>query len=255
MAAGSSAAVLLVAFGFVFLSWLGMVALGLEGPPGRMVDLAALPPVSTYFDALDAITIFGFGMGGLFVSMGFMLVRAVFVAVLAGMLVQRLEGEGSVAEGAVRGLRAYPVVLAANLLGMSMMLAGSVILPFFGAGLGFLGSILILVAALFFFAFAPAAAIRERRGLMETLRRSGRAALMPGSRHLLMCLLYIFLTLPVLVALAPGGSFLTVNPSVAMWAYALLATFVHVAFLAAFSYRWIVVEDRVPEQPVRARRR
>jgi hypothetical protein len=62
---------------------------------------------------------------------------------------------------------------------------------------------------------------------------------------------YLFLTLPILVALAPSGNLLTVNPSVAMWAYALLCTFVHMVFMAAFAYRWMLAEPHVPEQPVR----
>jgi len=90
---------------------------------------------------------------------------------------------------------------------------------------------------------------------VETLRRSGRAALMPRSRHILMCLLYIFLALPMLLAFAPEGNFLTVNPSIRAWVYGLCASFIHVAFLAAFSYRWMAVEDEVPERPVKRARR
>ncbi len=254
LVAGSALPVLAVSFGFAFLAWLALVALGLEGPAGRIVDIGALPPVGPYFDALNGVTMFGYGAPGLLVSLGFILVRAAYLAVLAGLIVVRLEGEWTPFEGVRRGLRAYPTVLAVNLICLSMMITGSVVLPFLGPGLGFLGSVLILIAALFFFAFAPAAAIREERPTVETIRRSGRAAMMPGSRHVLMCLLYIFLGLPVLVALSPSGSELTVNPTIAAWVYGLLATFVHSAFLAAFSYRWMAVEDEVPEQPVRRRR-
>jgi hypothetical protein len=250
---GSSPVLLVAPFLLLFLSWLGLVALGLEGPPGRLVDLLALPPISTYFDALNGVAIYGFGATGLVVATGFLIVRAVLLSILTGLVVERLEGQRPSKIGVLRGLMAFPTVLAVNVLGLSMLIAASVILPLLGPGLYFLGSLLTLVAALFFFVFAPVAAIRERRGLQETLRRAARAALIPGSWHVLLCFIYLFLTLLILVVLAPGGNFLTVNPSAAMWAYALFCTFVHMGFLAAFAYRWMVAEPNVPEQPVRRR--
>ena len=255
IAIGSSPIALAIPFLFVFLAWVGLVALGLEGPSALIVDLAALPPVGTYFDASNGITIYGYGLPALLAAIGFIVVRSLLVAVMTGLIVQSLEGEGDEIAGAVRGLLAYPIILAVNILSMSMMLAGSLILPYLGEALGSLGSVLILVAALFLFAFAPAAAVRERRGLMETLRRSARAAMMPGSRHAIMSMLYIFLALPILVAFAPHGNELTANPPLVTWIYGLVVTFVHSAFLAAFAYRWIAIESAVPDGAVRARRR
>lgn len=253
---GSSPAVLLTGFFLLLIMWVSLVALGLEGPPGRLVNLLALPPVSTYFDALNGVTIYGFGSGGFIAASAFLLVRSVVLALLTGMTVQLLEGQGRVVDGLARGLRAIPVTVGVNLMTLAMMVTGSVILPILGAGLGFLASVLTLVAALFLFVFAPVLAVREpERPFYDVIRRGARAALMPGSRHLLMCLGYIFLTLPILVALAPGGALLGVNPSLAMWIYALVCTFVHLAFLAAFAYRLMAVEAEIPEQPVRLRRR
>lgn len=253
---GSSVALLLTGFVLVLVMWVALVALGLEGPPGRLVNLLALPPVSTYFDALNGVTIYGFGSGGFIAASVFLLVRSVVLALLTGMTVQLLEAEGRALDGLVRGLRAIPITIAVNLMTLAMMVMGSVILPILGAGLGFLASVLTLVAALFLFVFAPVLAVREPdRPFYDVIRRGARAALMPGSRHLLMCLGYIFLTLPILVALAPGGALLGVNPSLAMWTYALVCTFVHLAFLAAFAYRLMAIEDEIPEQPVRLRRR
>jgi len=253
---GSSPGLLLSSFLLLFLMWVALVALGLEGPPARMVNLLALPPVSTYFDALNGVTIYGLGSVGFIAASVFLVIRSVVLALLAGMIVQLLEGGGNAAGGLVRGLRAIPVTIAVNLLTLAMMVTGSVVLPLLGAGLGFLASVLTLVAALFLFVFAPIVAVREpERPFYDIIRRGARAALLPGSRHLLMCLGYIFLTLPILVALAPGGALLGVNPSLAMWTYALVCTFVHLSFLAAFAYRLMAVEDEIPEQPVRVRRR
>jgi len=253
---GTSPLVLLSSFALVLLLWLALVGLGLEGPPGRLVNLLALPPISTYFDALNGVTIYGFGPMGFIAATAFLLARSVLLALITAFIVRIYEGEGSVGETLARGARVIPVAMGVNLLTLAMMVAGSIVLPVLGAGLGFLASVLTLVAALFLFVFAPVVALREPgRPLYEVVRRGARAALLPGSRHLLMCLLYIFLTLPILVALAPGGALLGVNPELATWVYALLCTYVHLAFLAAFAFRLMSIEEDIPEEPVRIRRR
>jgi hypothetical protein len=253
---GSSPPLLLTGFVLLLLMWVGLVALGLEGPAGRLVNMLALPPVSTYSDALNGVTIYGLGPQGLIAASVFLLFRSVVLALLTGMTVALLEGDGSVVRGLFAGLRAIPVAIAVNLLTLSLMITSSLVLPLLGAGLGFLGSVLTLVAALFLFVFAPVIAVREPgRPFPDAIRRGARAAMMPGSRHLLMCLGYIFLTLPILVMAAPGGALLGVNPTLAMWAYALVCTFVHLSFLAAFAYRLMAVEDEIPEPQARSRRR
>jgi hypothetical protein len=253
--AGSSLTLLAVAFVLLFVLWVGLVALGLEGPPGRLVDLLALPPISTYFDALNGVAIYGLGSVGFVAATGFIVVRSVILAFLTALVVQQIEGGGPMSDALVRGLRAIPVVVAAGILTLSAMILGSVLLPVLGAGLGFLGSVVTLVGAMFFLVYVPIIAVRLDLGAAETIRRSGRAAMMPGTRHLMLCLLYVFLTLPILVAVAPGGALLGVNPSIGMWAFALVCTFLHLGFLATFAYRWIVAEDQVPDAPVRVRRR
>lgn len=253
---GSSPVMLLSGFVLLLALWAGLVALGLAGPPGRLVNLLALPPVSTYFDALNGSTIYGFGPQGFLAATVFLAIRSVVLALLVGVAVQALEGSGSTSGGLRRGLHAIPATILVNLLSLSMMVMGSVILPVLGPGLGFLASVLTLVASMFLFVFTPIAAVLEPdRPLVDVIRRGGRAALLPGSRHLVMCLVYIFLALPTLVALAPGGSLLGVNPSVAMWAYALVCTFLHLSFLAAFAYRFMAVEHEIPDEPVKLRRR
>jgi hypothetical protein len=253
--AGSSLPVLAIAFVLLFVLWIGLVALGLEGPPGRLVDLLALPPISTYFDALNGVAIYGLGGVGFVAATVFIVVRSVILSFLAALLVQQVEGGGPLGEALVRGLRAIPVVIASGILALSAMILGSVLLPILGAGLGFLGSVVTLVGAMFFLVYVPIIAVRMDLGASETIRRSGRAAMMPGSRHLMLCLLYVFLTLPILVAVAPGGGLLGVNPSIGMWGFALVCTYLHLGFLATFAYRWVEAEEQVPEAPVRRRRR
>ncbi len=231
--------------GLVLAMWLGLVALGLQGPPGRMVAFLAIPPVSTYFDSLNAVSLYGFP-AGLPASIPFLVVRALVTALLTAAIVESLEGGGVGADALRRGIRALPAVLAAHALGFAAMFASSVVLPALGPGFSFLGSILVLVAVLYFLAYVPVAAVREARGPTEALRRAVRAARIPGGGQLTLSMLYIFLSLPLMVALAPGGSRITVNPGLATWVYVLLANLSHVAFMAAFAYRWMAVEDEIP---------
>jgi hypothetical protein len=156
--------------------------------------------------------------------------------------------------GTILGLRAFPTALAVSVLSFSLIVAGNIVFPILGPGIGFLGFVAALVAGLFFLGFAPAAAIRQARGVTESLRRSGRAAMLPGGRHLLLCTLYFFLALPVVVGFAPGGGEITANPSLVTWVFVLGVNVLHVAFMAAFAYRWVIAEPNVPEQPVPRRR-
>jgi hypothetical protein len=89
---------------------------------------------------------------------------------------------------------------------------------------------------------------------MESIRRSARAAMLPGGRHLILCSLYFFLALPVALGFAPGGGDVTANPDLATWVFVLVVNVVHVGFMAAFAYRWVVAEPQVPDEPVRRRR-
>ena len=237
----------------VLAQWVLLVALGLEGPFGRLANLVAIPPVSTYFDTLNGSTVFGYGSSGLAATVALILVRAVVTAVLAGLVVAALEGR-AVGAGFRAGLLAFPVTLAVCLLGLGLMIVGSVVLPFLGPGLGFLGSVLLLVLALFLFVDAPFVAIARSMPLPEAIGVSVRAARMPGSRHLLLSMAYLFLCLPVLVAITPSGSDLGVNPSIETWAAALTAATLHVGFLATFAVRYLAVRDEVPAARPRAPR-
>ncbi|MFM8944898.1 MAG: hypothetical protein ACKOI0_06630 [Actinomycetota bacterium] len=241
----SSVPLLATAFAVVFLQWVALVALGLDGPFGRLVHLLAIPPISTYFDTLNGSTMFGYGGVGFAVTLGLVLVRAAVTSVMAGLVVAGLEGRAT-ATGFRDGVRAFPATLAACLLGLGLMIVGSVILPLLGPGVGFLGSVLLLVLALFLFAYVPFVAIAERLPLAEVVRTSIRAARMPGSRHLVFSMAYLFLCLPLLVALMPSGARYGVNPPLDTWAFALLAAVLHLGFLAAFGMRYLAVRDVVP---------
>ena len=235
------------------LAWIALLALGFEGRPSLLVDVLALPPISTYFDLGTGESLLSLGPSFLvFIGIA-VLLRSLLYGLLAGMIVETLE-DGRVSKwGLLRGVTAIPTVLAVNLLSFSLILASNVIFPVLGPGIGLLAAIGALVGGLFFLGFAPTAAVRQQRGVVESIRRSGRAAMLPGSRHVLFCAIYFFIALPVVVGLAPGGSEITANPTLSGWIFILAASVLHLAFMAALAFRWIGVEPAVPEEPVRRR--
>lgn len=251
---GTSPVLLAVAIVVPLLAWLVLLALGFEGSPGRLVDVLALPPISTYFDLGTGASLVGVGPAFLAFTAGSIVIRGVAVAIVTGMIVDALEHGSVGAYGFLRGVRAIPTVLVVHVLSFSLIIAGNVVFPVLGPGIGFLAFVVALVGGLFFLGFAPTAAVRQGRGALESVRRSGRAAMLPGTRQLAFCALYFFVALPVVVGFAPGGSRITANPTLAGWIFILAVNVLHLAFMAALSYRWIVAEPSVPEEPVRRRR-
>jgi hypothetical protein len=253
LAVVSSPILLAIAVVVPLLTWLALLALGFEGRPSLLVDVLALPPISTYFDLGTGESLLSLGPSFLVFIGVAVLLRSLLYGLLAGMIVEMLE-DGRISKwGLLRGVSAMPTVLAVNLLSFSLILASNVILPVLGPGIGLLAAIGALVGGLFFLGFAPTAAVRQQRGVVESIRRSGRGAMLPGSRHVLFCALYFFIALPVVVGLAPGGSEITANPTLSGWIFILAASVLHLAFMAALAFRWIGVEPAVPEEPVRRR--
>jgi len=249
----SSPALIVIAVVVVPLAWMALLAIGFEGSPSRLVDVLALPPISTYFDLGTGASIVGIGPAFLVYTAFAIVIRSVVYAVLSGLIVEALEDGRVSTYGLLRGLRVIPTVIVVQVLSFSLIVAGNLVFPVLGPGIGFLAFVAALVGGLFFLGFAPTAAIRQGHGIAETIRRSGRAAMLPGSRHLVFCSLYFFIALPVVVGFAPGGGDITANPTLATWVFALAVNVLHLGFMAALSYRWIVAEPSVPEQPVRRR--
>jgi len=231
----------------VFVVWLILLALGFVGSGLALSQMAAMPPISTAFDVQNAIAIAG-QQSGLIASLPILLVRAGLIGVLSGLLVEGFERNGAVGRwGVVRGLAAFPLVLAALLLsfvGLFVAQFGSV----FGPGIGTLLQVLLPALVLYALGFVPFAAVRERRPLGETLRRSYAAARTPGGRHLSFCFLYVLLAF-VLPLFVPGRSIITANLQAGTWVAIFLLTFLHVGFTAAMAHRWLAVEGSASAGP------
>ncbi len=250
---------LAIPFLFVFLLWTILVLLGLQVPPSGLVDAMGIPPISTVFDFGVAQAIFGYAPSSLFLAFVIAVSRAVVLAILAGLAIDVLEGSRPSMYGLLRGIRAIPTVVAVNFLIITATVFGTQLFVLLGPGLSLLGSLAVLIGGLYFLVFAPASAVREAKGIQESIRRSGRAARLrfPGGSHLIMVMVYFLVGLPLLLFAAgrvPGGSDATANPSVAVWALVLVATFVHMVFLVAFFARFMGIEPEIPDKPVRRTR-
>ncbi len=256
--AGSSWAVLAVAFVWVLVEWVAVLLTGAHTTPRFLLQSMALPPIGggVDFQAAQALP----GGKAVLAGIGLMVGRAIVLGVLTGMLVEILKGRRASLAAARSGLRAVPYIVAVTLIGLSVLLVGSSLLSFLGGGLALLGSVVMITALMYFLGFVPPIAVMTRLGLIETFRRSRDQAALAGGQQFTFCLLYViyvilFLLFGLFGATNASGAIITANPSISAWIYGLLATYVNVAFLGAFCYRSLAAEAVLSTRPAAARRR
>jgi hypothetical protein len=253
LASFSSPAIVGIAFGVVAVGWLAALAFGYEGPFAAFVNILAIPPVGTFFDGNLASALFGPRLG-LIAIFGFLLLRALVMAVLTGMVVDALQiGRPSV-WSAVRGLRVFPTTLAVNIAGIALLTITPLVSQLLGAGIGFLLSVAAIVAGVYLFVFAPVIALSEGRGMPDAMSRSMRAARMPGAGNLRLAALYAFPSL-LLYSIPLPGHLIGVNPSVLAWLMAFSVDLLHVGLFGTFAFRYLSVAHAVPDAPPAARGR
>lgn len=229
--------------------------------PGVMAQLMAVPPVHAAFDA----NFFGVGTivfspaTTLTLTTALLLLRSALVAFLVSLILEHLEG-GNLAPAALIGAalgrtrHSLRLVLPVEAAFLVVMLGLPIVLgPFIGP----LAIAITFVAPAFFLVFAPVIAVRESRGLRDSLRLSVRAARLRGPQHVLLVFSYVMATLALFI-FTQGTAATPVTPTVVVWAYALFVNVLHVAVLAAVVYRWLAVRDVIlqmaAEAPARAQR-
>jgi hypothetical protein len=247
---GSTPALLLMPFAWTLVTWLALQAFGYIGSPLLLAQSMALAPLSVQSDYTASIVTFG-QPAGLYVLLPMLILRGLLIAVLAGLVVEGLE-RGSVSlDGVRRGLAALPLVLSSvvlTLLAIVMLVNASLL----GPGLGTLLQVILPAVALWVLGFMPFVAVDERPPLAVALTRSYYGARTPGGRQFLFSLLYL-LFLTILAAFTPGTD-ITANPNLETWAYILAIDYVHMAFFAAYGYRWLVIAPGVTAPPPRRSR-
>jgi hypothetical protein len=169
--------------------------------------------------------------------------RAVLVGVIIGLSVEQLETGRTTVAGARRGLLVSPMVLIVSVIEVGFLFIGNVLGQIAGQGLSLFVGVAALAAGLYLLGYAPVAQLREGRGVLESLTRSSAAARIPGTSALAMALLY---AVPSLFLQTPVGGF-GVNPSPLIWVFVLVVNVLHVSVIATYAYRWMCIEDEVPE--------
>jgi hypothetical protein len=236
---------------WLLAEWLVVVVLGYPGPIALLAHVSAPTPLSTFTDLSLSTGVLGVRQGLLFVFVT-AAVHALWFSVLVGLAIETLESGTATRWGAVRGLRAFPVVFALHVIGVAIVFAAQIVAAIGGSGLALIIQMAVLVGATWVFAFAPVIAVTEHRRLMDCLGRSIRAARMPGSGNLTFAAIYV---VPIFATfLSPGlpGVQLDVNPPYSAWIYVVLMNLLHAAIVAAFALRYLAVAAEVPDPPVRA---
>jgi fumarate reductase subunit C len=230
--------------------WLVVVALGYPGPFVWLAHVSAPAPLSTFTDLTLSTGTLGVRWGLLLVFAP-AAVHAVWFSLLVGLAIETIESGDATRWGAIRGLRAFPVVFALHVIGVAVVFAAQTVGALGGTSLALLVMMAALVAGVWLFAFAPVIAVTEHRRLTDCFGRSVRAARMPGSGNLPFAAIYV---VPVFATfLAPGlpGALLGVNPPYSAWIYVVLMNLLHAAIVGAFALRYLAVAEEVPEAPVR----
>ncbi|HEX9823031.1 MAG TPA: hypothetical protein VGB51_01375 [Actinomycetota bacterium] len=238
-------------FLYLLAVWGFFAAAGAEPPTGLLAILTALPPVPSLFDSLVLLQETSGAVASLVLVLGVTIVRALALGAIVPLVVQ------AVGEGAVRpreALRGYlrRVLSLVGILSLEVALA----LLVFVLVQGFLGSQLaIFIVWLFglqFLGMAPIVMVAEGAPSADSLRRSARAARVPGMRHFTLIIIYFFLL--QIVTAAQGGAPFVATPTIPTWGFALFVSFVHVAVLGALAYRWLAVREQIPSGPVKRER-
>lgn len=250
---GASPVILGTAFLLMLVLWGLFLAPRGIGSASLLSVMGSLPPVSLLSDGLILLQDPTGALRPFLSVIGVMVVRAVGLALLAGLVVMAIRDGRPDLRGAMSKLPRLSwrlfAILSAQLglaLGVFILLQG-----FLGVQFAVLFS---WIMGLYFLAFAPVILVAEDLPAAEVLRRSVRAARLPGMRHLALVLAYFAFIFWVSTAtLEPTVP--PATPSFLTWLVVLGSTFVHVATLGILAYRWLAVRDQVPAGPAPRRRR
>jgi hypothetical protein len=243
-AVGASPMILTIAFLGAFAAWSGSSAVGAEPSPRLMVNLMTLPPVHVYFDLVVVRTAAQNTASAAVLILSVGAARSLIVGLLALLIVGTFrEGRPDVRNS----LRRLPRTALILFLLFSIEVAGLLTVPSLvqtigGVGLAVLGLLATLTIGLHFLVFAPVIAAAEGGQTAQVLRRSVRAARLPGTRHLLFVVAY-FAFVFWAATITPTEAVAPATPGAMVWAFTLLATFIHTAALGALAFRWLAVRE------------
>jgi hypothetical protein len=263
---GTSPLILGTAFLSVLVIWLIYSSTGIIGiaSPAAVGQIQSLLPVHSLLDVLFMFAALRVFSAPVAIALGavLLLLRATFLSLLLALIVGALDTRVRFStwrdELRAAGRRAYSVFQFVFALEAGMVVAVYALSSILGTFFGPLGLRLAVVIEMYLLVLSPVVATTERLGAAASVRLSTRAARLRGSQNLTFAFIYVFITLYVMLDLrvSPAAQ---ATPSIAVWAYVLFATFVHVALLTALAYRWLLVRavvgaDEERERSTRASR-
>lgn len=238
--------ILVIVFLFALGLWGAFTAIGAEPSPRVMVVFTALPPISTFFDAILTSSVVPGAVGALAMVVGITIARTIMLLAVI-VLTHRAVHEADAPSPERRALFGMlGSIFAIQAVELGLVLAVPIVVQaFLGPQVGVLAA---WILALYLLAMAPIIVAVERVSAAEALRRSFRAARLPGFRHTGLVMLYFAFVL-WLTSITPTGPVPPATPTLLTWAITLATSVVHVGFLAAFTYRWVSVREQVPTGP------
>jgi hypothetical protein len=244
-AVGRSPLLLVTTFLPVLALWLGFSGYGVitTAAPRAMVLLVSLPPLNTLLDL-------NFLVGGRTVnqaqrvafSFGLVIIRAGLMAVWISLILEAFQGGsilGRTRSALVRAARSFLPMMGIEL---AFLIGTGVAFQLVAGFLGPLGLVFVLAAGLYFFSYAPIAVVAEGLNALRAAKLSLKAARVPGQQHLMFVVSYLAFALFIAI-ITPDSRVSAATPSIAVWVFTLFVSFLHVAVLAAFTYRWLLIRD------------
>jgi hypothetical protein len=243
-AVGSSPLILSVSFVGAFAAWSSFSLVGAEPSPRLMVNLMTLPPVHVYFDLVVVRTAATTTLSAAVLILSLGAARALVVGFLALLIVASLRDGRPDVRGSLRRLprTAFTLFLLFSIEVAGLLAIPSLVQVIGGPALAILGLLGTLTIGLHFLVFVPVIAAAEDGPTAEILRKSVRAARLRGTRHLLFVVAYFAFVFWV-ATITPTGAVAPATPGALIWAFTLLATFIHTAALGALTFRWFAVRD------------
>lgn len=242
---GTSPLLLVLTFLSILGLWLGFSGYGVvtSASPQAMVMLISLPPIHTLLDIQFLARGRTVGPGQVVAfSVGLVLVRAALMSLWTSLILESFRSPGGRPDARAALRRALRSFVPMTGVELGFLTLATVAIFMVTGFLGPLGVIVTLVAGLYFFSYAPMVAAAEGVGMVQAAQLSIKASRVPGPQHMMLITTYLALTLFVAV-LTPGSRVAAATPSVAVWAFALFVGFLHVAVLAALTYRWLLLRD------------
>jgi hypothetical protein len=220
--------------------------------PSEMAQMLALPPVHSL---LDLRLLFGGASRHspgvtIAIGAGLLVFRAALLGFLIALTASALTGRDPSGDRAqLFAVRAAAGRMARSLAALFLFETGFVVvLSVLGtiveSFLGLVGLALVMVAEMHYLVYVPIIAVIEQKRPGDALSLSLRMVRQSTRQNLFFSSGYVLITLFFLVLQAP---FASASPSIQVWAFVLLASFVHVAVLAALVLRWFAVRDQVLE--------